>query len=80
MSKRIRYPDEPMEFEVVEDFLPPPEELRSRMRKVKVTLEVAAPTLEVFRRKAGPRADGYRRMMGELLDIYATRQLADRKC
>jgi hypothetical protein len=78
MSKRIKYTDEPMEFEVVEDFLPPPAELRQRMRKIKVTLEVDAPTVAVFRRKAGRRADAYRRMMGQLLDSYATRQLADK--
>ena len=40
----------------------------------KVTLEVGEPTVEMFRRKAGRSADGYRRMMGELLDFYATKQ------
>ena len=75
MNKRIRYTDEPMEFKIIEDFLPPPGELRLRMRKVKVTVEVGAPTVEAFRRKAGRNADAYRRMMGQLLDVYAARQL-----
>jgi hypothetical protein len=65
-----------MEFEVVEDFLPRPDELCLRMRKVRVTVEVGAPTVAAFRKKAGRRADGYRRLMGELLDVYAARQLA----
>jgi hypothetical protein len=75
MSKRIKYTDEPMEMAVIEDFLPPPEELRLRLRKVKVMVEVGAPTVAAFRKKAGGKGDAYRRMMGELLDVYATRQL-----
>jgi len=75
MNKRIRYTDEPMEFKIIEDFLPPPGELRARMRKVKVTVEVGAPTVEAFRKKAGRNTDAYRRMMGVLLDVYASRQL-----
>jgi hypothetical protein len=63
-----------MEFKIIEDFLPPPEQLVRRTRKVKVTLEVGEPTVELFRRKAGRSVDGYRRMMGELLDFYATKQ------
>jgi hypothetical protein len=74
MRKQIKYADEPMEFEIIEDFLPPPEELVRRARKVKVTLEVSEPTVRMFRKKAGRSADGYRRMMGQLLDFYAARQ------
>ena len=74
MKKRTKYTDEPMEFEIIEDFLPPPQQLVRRTRKVKVTVEVGEPTVEIFRKKAGRSADGYRRMMGELLDFYATKQ------
>ena len=74
MKKPTKYTDEPMQFRIIEDFLPSPQQLVRRTRKVKVTLEVGQPTVEMFRRKAGPSADGYRRMMGELLDFYATRQ------
>jgi len=74
MRKRIKYTNEPMQFKIVEDFLPPPEQLVRRTRKVKVTLEVTEPTVELFRKKAGRSANGYRRMMEELLDFYATRQ------
>jgi len=56
------------------DSLPPPEQLVRRTRKVKVTLEVAEPTVAIFRKKAGKSASAYRRMMGELLDFYATRE------
>jgi hypothetical protein len=68
-----------MEFTIIEDSLPPPEELRLRMRKVKVTVEVDAPTVKAFRKKAGRSHGGYRRMMGELLDVYAGRELVGKE-
>ena len=71
MSKQIKYTDEPMEFEIIADELPSPEELRQRLRKVRVTVEVDAPTVAVFRKKAGRGRAAYRRMMGRLLDAYA---------
>ena len=74
MKKRIKYTDEPMEFTVVPDFLPPPEELRLRLKKVKITLEVDAPTVGIFRARAGGRLAQSRRMMGKLLDLYAARE------
>ncbi len=79
MSKRTRYTDEPMEFTIIRDRLPRPEELRRRLRKVKVTVEVAAPTVAAFRKKAGRGPGGYRRMMGALLDVYAGRELVGRE-
>ncbi len=74
MKKRIKYADEPMDFQIIKDFLPSPDQLIRRTRKVKVTLEVGEPTVQMFRREAGRSANGYRRMMGALLDFYATRQ------
>lgn len=74
MRKQINYTDEPMEFTIIADDLPTPEELRRRLRKVKVTVEVEAPTVDLFRRKAGRGAARYRRMMGRLLDAYAAKQ------
>lgn len=79
MKKRIKYTDEPMEFTVIPDFLPPPEELRERLKKVKVTVEVDAPTVRVFHEKAGGRGADSRRMMGKLLDLYAARESGDRR-
>lgn len=74
MKKRTKYSDEPLAFEIVEDFLPSPDELVRRSRRVKVTLEVTEPTVEVFRKKAGGSTIQSRRMMGQLLDFYATKQ------
>lgn len=74
MKKRTKYTDEPIEFKIVEDFLPTPAQLVRRARRVKVTLEVGEPTVALFRKKAGKSPSGYRRMMGELLDFYAEKQ------
>ncbi len=74
MKKRTKYTDEPMDFEIIEDFLPPPDELVRSSRKVKVTLEVTQPTVETFRKKAGGSTVQSRRMMEQLLDFYATKQ------
>ena len=76
MSKQIKYTDEPMEFAIIADDLPSPAELRRRLRKVRVTVEVDAPTVTVFRKKAGRGHIAYRRMMGRLLDVYAARELS----
>jgi len=76
MKKRIKYTDEPMEFRIIPDFLPPPEQLVKRMRKMKVTLELPVPTVDSFSRRAGKRA--YQKLMTELLDVYA-RKLDGRK-
>ena len=76
MKKQIKYTDEPMEFTIIADHLPPPEELARRLKKVKVTVEVDAPTVEAFRKKTGRGGAAYRRMMGRLLDVYAARELS----
>jgi hypothetical protein len=79
MKKRTKYTDEPIDFKIVEDFLPSPEQLVRRTRKVKVTLEVGEPTVEMFRRKAGRSADGYRRIDGGTAGLLRE-QAAMRSC
>ncbi len=69
MKKRIKETNEPMKFTIIPDFLPAPEELVKRTRKMKVTLVVPVPTVDSFSRRAGKRA--YQELMTELLDVYA---------
>ncbi len=38
MKKKIKYNNEPMDMEVIEDFLPPPEDLVLKEDTVKVTI------------------------------------------
>jgi hypothetical protein len=78
MAKQTCGKPRPTKPVVVKKPLPPPDELRFRSRKVKVTVEVDAPTVAAFRRKAGGKSNAYLRMMGELLDVYATQELVGR--
>ena len=73
MSKRIRYTDEPMELQVVEDFLPPPEDLVRRESTLKVTIGLSKPTVEFFKREARRNGTRYQRMIRRVLDLYAAR-------
>ncbi len=75
MKRRTKYTNEPIRARLITDFLPPPHELRLRMKRVKVTVEVNQPTLEIFQ-SAAKAPDDYRKLMGELLDLYATQQKA----
>ncbi len=79
MKRRIKYTDEPMEFTVIRDFLPPPEVLRQALKKVKITVEVDAPTVQMFQTQAGRSPGDTERLMGKLLDLYASARLSDKR-
>ena len=73
MNKKIRYTNEPLELEVVEDFLPPPEDLVLRQETVKVTIGLSKPTVEFFKAQARQNHTRYQKMIRRLLDLYAAR-------
>jgi predicted DNA binding CopG/RHH family protein len=73
MKSKIKYTDEPLEMEVVEDFLPPPEQLALRRDSVKVTISLSKPTVEFFKARARQNHTQYQRMIRRLLDLYAAR-------
>lgn len=59
---------------VIEDFLPPPEELVMREDTVKVTLALSRRSVDFFKRAAKKRSVPYQRMIRALVDAYAERQ------
>jgi predicted DNA binding CopG/RHH family protein len=74
MSQRTRYSDEPVEMEVVEDFLPPPEELAPRAEAeetVEVTIALSRSTVGFFKQHARRTGTSYQRMIRRVLDLYA---------
>lgn len=78
MKSRIEYSDEPMdEVAVVDDFLPPPEDLALREETVKVTLQLTRSSVEFFKREAAIHHTPYQRMIRRLLNEYTSRH-ADR--
>ena len=62
-----------MELEVVEDFLPPPEELVPKADTVKVTIGLNKSTVEFFKTQARQNHTQYQKMIRRLLDLYASR-------
>jgi predicted DNA binding CopG/RHH family protein len=73
MKSRIKYTNEPLEMEVVEDFLPPPDQLALKQGTVKVTIGLSKPTVEFFKDRARQNHTQYQKMIRQLLDLYAAR-------
>lgn len=73
ISSKIKYTNEPLELEVVEDFLPPPDQLVLKQDTVKVTIGLSKPTIEFFKSRARQNHTQYQKMIRQLLDLYAAR-------
>lgn len=73
MKSKIKYTNEPLEMEVVEDFLPPPEQLALKQDTVKVTIGLSKPTVDFFKTQARRNHTQYQKMIRRLLDLYAAR-------
>ena len=74
MTHKISYSDGPIEeVRVVEDFLPPPEELAYREETVKVTIALSKASVEFFKQEAAKHQVSYQKMIRRLLDEYTIR-------
>lgn len=74
MKKRIKYTDEPIgKVRIVEDFLPPPEELADAEVNVKVTIALSSASIEFFKRAAKRNKTQYQKLIRRVLDLYAKR-------
>lgn len=73
-KKRIEYTAEPIgDVRVIEDFLPPPEELAFREETTKVTIGLSKSSIEFFKREARKHGTQYQKMIRRLLDLYVMR-------
>ena len=70
MSAKIKYTDEAIEAKVIQDFLPPPEELAFREEGVKVTIALSKKSVEFFKSEATKHHTQYQRMIRRLIDTY----------
>ena len=78
MKRSAKYTNEPLgRLEVVEDFLPRPEQLVLREDGVKVTLSLSKRSVEFFKAHAARSKVPYQKMIRSLVDSYAT-QYAER--
>ena len=76
MKRKIKYKDEPLgDIQVIEDFLPPPEQLAFKEETVKVTIALSKGSVEFFKREAKRHHTQYQRMIRRLIDYYVTQQL-----
>ena len=74
MRKDNKYTDEPLrEIRVVEDFLPPPENLVFKEDTIKVTLGLSRRSVDFFKKEAKKHHTQYQKMIRRLLDLYVTR-------
>lgn len=71
MKTKIRYTNEPLgDIRVVNDFLPPPEELVFKEDNVKITITLSKASVDFFKREAKRHHIQYQKMIRRLLDFY----------
>ncbi len=74
MKRNAKYTNEPLgRLEVVEDFLPPPDQLVLKDDGIKVTLSLSKRSVEFFKLHAQRSKVPYQKMIRSLLDSYAQR-------
>ena len=73
MKKRIEYAEEPIDFEVIDDFLPPPEKLAVKEEAIKVTISLSKASVDFFKKCASKQRTSYQKMIRRLLDLYVSR-------
>jgi len=73
MKNKIKYTDEPMgKLRVIEDFLPPPDQLVLKEENVKITISLKKSSVEFFRKEAQKHRTSYQKMIGRVIDWYAS--------
>ncbi len=71
MKTKIKYNNEPLgKLKIVDDFLPPPEELAFKEENVKVTITLSKASIEFFKIEAKKQHVQYQKMIRKLLDLY----------
>lgn len=71
----VTYSDEPIKLgRRLHDFLPKPEELIFREKKIRVTLTLTQESLDFFKSAAKKHNSSYQAMIRRLLDIYVSHQ------
>ena len=74
MKKKIKYSNEPIEARIVSDFLPKPEDLVLKEKKIRVTLTLTEKSLDFFKVSAKKHGASYQAMIRRLLDYYVVNQ------
>ena len=73
MKKKIKYSDEKIgKIEIVDDFLPSPEELVFKEDTIKVTLNLSKSSIDFFKDLAKKHGSQYQKVIRNLLDNYTS--------
>ena len=73
-TKKTKYTDEPLEkLQLVDDFLPSPEDLVFKEDNVKVTITLSKSSINFFKKAAKKNHTQYQKMIRSLLDYYTAR-------
>jgi predicted DNA binding CopG/RHH family protein len=73
MKSKIKYSDQPMgKLKVVNDFLPPPEQLVLKEDNVKVTIALKKSSVDFFKKEAKKHRTSYQKMIRQLVDWYTS--------
>ena len=73
-TKKTKYTDEPLgKLQLVDDFLPSPEDLVFKEDNVKVTITLSKSSINFFKKAAKKNHTQYQKMIRSLLDYYTAR-------
>ena len=70
----MNYKNEPIEAQVISDFLPRPENLILNEKKKRVTLTLTQNSLDFFKEAAKKHRASYQGMIRRLIDYYVANQ------
>ncbi len=72
MSEKIQYKNGPKgDWRVVDDFLPPPDQLVLKEEQVKITIALSRESVDFFKKEARKRQIPYQKMIRRVIDLYA---------
>lgn len=74
MSRRIKYSNEPMEVEIIRDFLPPPEQLAHAATSLSITIALSQWSVEFFKEAARRNNTSHQLLMRRVLEAYADQE------
>jgi hypothetical protein len=67
----VEYTDGPVgDFVIIEDFLPPPDQLVFKEPNTRVTINLRARDVEYFKREAKKHGTQYQKLIRSVLDLY----------
>jgi len=74
MKKTIKYTDgEIGNINIIEDFLPSPQELVFKEKNTKITISLTKETVDFFKDEAKKHHTQYQKMIRNLLDLYVAK-------